>query len=767
MAKLPAAIDMQGPNGRVASGQSVDFSSLGNAIQGAAQTLSRFDEARKKADDQVASRELEVAQQSWSLDAGLRAEAYDGRDPGFAARELAAFDAHMAPLLAREDIADGVRDSLTRQSRDLRARVGAQFIAVETQTRGRRTAADRDAADQAAALRALMAFQEDFDPREDARRLAWDGATPGYAEGLMADFTASQEKALADLPAPVAERLKPMLLSRQVTLQAQALAAEGEGRDAGTMATVAQGLQGLVNRARREPALLARLPDEMAPILAAAPAALRTKLATETRKAAADAAITNRIETGDHDAVETEINSGAYDWMDPRQLERARDAIRSAKATGVIEDAQAAADLEAAIPADLRNILKGGQPDRSLVERARLMGGEVLKVKVETDQEAALNVRPLMARLRTMTPDQAVTELEALQAKAGDAVGARTMEMAGGLIQQDRSLRTDGAAWSMTPVGPGDRVGEEVRSRFRAFTTSPTPETAQAYALASWNAQRSGGIQNRRVLDTNTAEAWVAGLDAAGAPADALAGLAQRTALFGNGFQPAVLRDLTMAGLKSNDLGALTHYASSPVRLTQYVRGRALKPNEAVPEKAGRESLDSALNTALAPYMRAIGTDRGGTATTDAAKTMAYGLVSRGSSIADAVRTATAPMVEGYDFVDGWALPKSAGADRGRVRTGAREAVQSLIRDQGAGLFAPPSTRMTPEQSRRVYADQVREHATWRNLADDTGMELVMPNAQGRPVRVKDAAGADMVRTWTQLERTRPTQARSGRFGYN
>lgn len=756
MARLPQSIDQQGPNGATASGRAVDFSSIGNALESAGAQVARWDESRREADDAVAGREIETVQQDYTLAAGLRAEEYDGRDPGFAARELAAFDAHYAPVLARTDVPDGVRDSLTRRTRELRARIGQQAIAVETTTRGRRSAADRDAADQAAALRALMVFQADFDGRADGRRQAWDGATPGFAAGTMEDFTAAQEAALADLPAPVAERLKPMLLSRQVTLQAQAMAAEDEGREAGTMATVSQGLQGLVNRAARDPSVMGRFEEEVAPILAAAPAALRERLEQETRERAQVGAIEARIQSGDYDAVEAEVERGAYDWMDPGMVARTREAVKSARANGVIEDAQAAADLEAQIAADLRAVLAGGQADASLIQRARLIGGDALAVQVETDQKAALEVRPLMARVRTMTPDQLQAELERRQAGATDAVGARALELAGSMIEADRALRSNPAAWAATPNGPGDRVAEGVRDRYRAFTAEPTTETAQAYARSTWIAQREGGVplSQRRILDSATAESWVGSLDADGVPGDGLAALATRAALFGPEFQPQVLRELTLAGMKPADLGALTHYASSPRRMALYVQGRSLAGDDRA-DKATREAVDAALNTALQPYMRAIGSQRGGPATVEAARTLAYGMAARGEDVRDAVRTATAPMTDAYEYEDDWALPVASGQSAGRVRAGARNVVRDLINRDGAGLFAPASTRMTPDQSRRTYADMVRDRATWRNLADDSGLELVMTDGAGRPVRVRDAAGADVVRTWAQLSTAR------------
>lgn len=765
--RLPTVLEQPGPNGAVTRGVAVDFSGLEQAFQHAGGELQKFDEARKAADEAVAEREIEGAASAYQGGAIERAAMYDGRQPGFAAAELQAFDATLSPLLAREDLPDGVRDSLTRQARDLRVRVGSTAVATEARARGARAAADRDAAEQAEAYKAVMAFNEMFDGLEDARRAEWDGATPGLAEGLRGDFNLAREKVLEGLPEPVAERVRSLLQSREVTLQATAMAQEDEARDAGVLRTVTQGVRELSNRAARDPSILNRWDEEFAPIRAMLPAHLRAEAEREARQDVFARGLEARVEAGDFETVREEIAKGAYDWMDPGLVARLGTAIETADNVRTIEDAQAEADLAAEIDRDLTGILEGAAPDASLAARAEALGGPDLALKVRTDQQAAERVRPLMSRLRTMSGAELSAELTRLAEASDDAVGARTLELAQALIEQNQTLKGgDPATWTATAIGPGDRVGTEVRNRLAAFESTPTPETAQAYARATLAAQDAGGIGRfqRRILPASTAEAWVAAIDADGAPANALPELGQRLALFGPAYRGQVTRELQLAGLKPADIGALTHFASNPRRMSLYVQGRRamadMQPAQerrlgaaALVESEDRARVETALNRALTPYNAALASGTGMEATREAARVVAFSMVARGESVDDAVRAATAPMTEGWEFQGSWAIPTTAGLNVDRVKAGVQRTYNALARGNGAGLYAPPSSRYTPEQSRRTYQDIVREHGRWRNTADGGGLELVTPSADGNGwVRVRDAQGRDVVRTWRQLE---------------
>lgn len=754
MAKLPQTIEMQGPNARVGAGSVLSFDSLDNALQGAARQIQQVDQARRETDEVEAARVVEEARQSWALGAGERAYAYDGREPGYAEAELKTFDDHFAATQNREDLPDGVKMAVGRRLRELRTETAGSLIATEARTRGQRSAADREASEQATAVRALMDVQAAFDEMEDRRRQEWDGVAPGFADGLRSDWRTAAEQALSSQPEAVQARLRPMLLSQEASLLARGLAAEDQSRDARTLTTVGEGLNAFVNRAARDPSLMSRFDAETAPMLEAAPASLRAKLRQDTWSQAQTAALDARIQRGEFDQVEQEIKAGRYDALDARTLDRLKDGVRSARANGVVTDAQAAADLEAAIQADLRGVLEGRQPDRTLQRQALLIGGEGLAAKVRIDQEAALNVRPLMGRLRTMRPDQAAAELETLTKNADDAVGARTLELAREMVAQDAAARADPAAWTATSVGPGDRVAEAVRGRLRAFSDAPSPETALAYANATWIAQQQAGVplQQRRVLSGAMAEAWVQGVTENGGVEQGLADLARRASLFGREYRPQVMRELALAGLSPADQGALAHYAASPSRLRLYAQARGQKPTDLVPTKAERDALDADLQEALKPWAEALSSREGAEAALEAAKVTAYGMVSRGERPRDAVRTATAAMTNGWTFFDGWAVPDAAGVEPRRIRGNAGLLVANLLRNRGEGLATPPSDRFTPEQSRRSYADVVRSHGRWRNLPDGSGVQLVTPAADGsRFLPVRDARGQEVRRTWQQL----------------
>lgn len=770
MAKLPQSIEMQGPRGGNPSGAAVNFDGLDQALQGAAREVQRYDETRKAADDEQAGRVLDEVQQAYMPEAAVRAAEYDGRNPGFAAAEGQQIDALIAPVLAREDLPDGVRDSTARQARMLKTRLLSQAIGVEAQTRSRRTAADRDAAEQASAVRSVMDIQTAFDAIEDEQRQTAGPETPGFAAGLVGKWRALSEQSLEGMAPGVAERVRPMLLSHEARLQATAMAQEDEARDASTLRTVGTAMQALANRARRDPALAARYNEEVEPILQAAPAFLRDRLRTEGRSLVVTNALTTRIEGGEFEAVKTEIDAGTYDWMDGRTLESLRSGIETAAAVRTVEDATAEADLAAAIDTDLMTILSGGAGDATLAARAETVGGPDVAARVRIDQAAARQVQPLMARLRTLTPQEASAELARLQAAGGDAVGARTLELASGLIQRDQALRgTNPAGWAATEIGPGDRVAAEVKARMQAFEAAPSPETAQAYATATWKAQEAGGIDRlqRRILDTGAAERWIAALDADGAPATALVDLSQRVALFG-GYRAQVLRELGLSGMKPADLGAMTHYAGSPARMAQYARGRAMRPNDAVADKDTRDEIEVGLRRILVDYNRTLASGDGALATMEAARTLAYGLVAQGESVDSAMQTATAPIVDRWDFQGTWAIPTDQGLNTRWVRINAQALVDGLVARGGAGLAAPPSSSgMTPEQSRRNYRDRVRNGARLRTLANGQGVELVLPARDGSGwVRVKDAADRDVTRTFQQLNQP-ATDGPSGRFGFN
>lgn len=757
-AKLPQALDLPAPNGAVSRGAAASYDGLAQAFEGAGRQIEQFDEARKKADDEVAGRVVGEFVGEYNAGAIERWASYDGRELGRDAAEIGLFDAQATRVRDLPDLSDGERDAVRRQLQTQRASIAARAMATAAEVRARRFAADRDAFDSSEANRAFDSFYPGWSERQDALTEAYDGTTdlPATLAAAFEEYRVEQTK---DVAPNIADRLNPRLDALKTQLVLNAVHGQEQAQTAIVARNATASATALVNRVTANPALLGQIDADIEAIAATLPALARPEFVERTRSEAYGRALETRAQNGDFAAVAAEIADGRYDWMDPARIARLKDEVKAADAVRTVEDAQAAADLGAELDLEADRILAGAAPDPSLAVRAEQIAGPDMAAKVRVDQQAAVNVRPLMGLLRTMSPAEMDAQLADLRSRAGDAVGAATLELAQSMVDKNRALRAgDPAAWSVTPFGPGDRVGAEVRARLTAFEAEPSPETAQAYARSTWTAQQAAGVgqQQRRILPAGTAQAWVERLDADGTTAAALPELAQRLALFGPGFRPQVIRELGLAGLKPADLGALIHYSDSAPRLAQYVRARGQSLEKIVEEEPTRTEIETALNTALQPYNAALASGQGAEATRAAAQATAYGLVARGVSVRDAVRTATAPMTDNWSFEGSWAIPADGRVNEDRVRGNARVLFANLISGGGRGLYAPPSTRYTPEQARRNYLDIVREHGQWRNLADGTGVELVTPAAGGRGwARVRDAEGNDVVKTWRELETSR------------
>lgn len=761
MARLPQSIEQPGPNGVTARGTAVDFGGLEGALQGAAREIQRFDQARREADDAIAGRMLQEARQSYDLAAGERANLYDGRNPGFSAQELSAYDAHFSPLLSNPDLPDGVRDSLTRQNAALRAQIGSQAIAVEVRTRGARSAADRTAAEQRAAIGAIMTFSETFDTRADELRARWDGRTPGYADTVMGAFREERDKLRDTLPADVWARVEPTLLSREVTLLSEVGRQEDEGRDAGTLATVRDAGIALVNRAGRDPSVAARFEEEFAPIRAAAPAYLIQSLEGELRRDVNVAALDARITQGQHAAVQQELDSGAYDWLPPETLSGLKDRAEAAANVRTRDDYIAAQNLEVELSADITSVLTTGRGDASINGRINQMLGPQRAAEHAIAVQAAQTMRPFVMRIRTMTPIEGERELATLRARATTAAAVTAYTQAEQLWRASMALRTsDPSAFAMTTLTPGDS-GENLTTSWRGLTESPTPREAEMFARATLLVQEAAGVaeNDRRVLPRASAQALVAQLEARNAePGDVLASMASYARLFGP-HERRVLGELKEAGLNDADFGALRHFTGNPIALTRYVNARSAPP---LNDTAKEEAVVGAVDIQMRDYLRTIEAQRGGavagTSTTAAVLTIARADVARGMRPEDAARRAAELVTGSYEYRDTWRLPRGTGMSVDTVAQRLRQVRNDVFFREGQ-LRVPPIEGMTPSQAEDMYRAAVRDDSVWQTTPDDQAFELVVPDIRGemRPVIGRD--GQPIRRTINDLRRpTRPDQ---------
>lgn len=761
---------MGGPNGAVTRGVAVDFSSLEQAFEGAGREVERFDEARKAADEEVAGRVVGEFVSQYSAGATERWAAYDGRELGQDAAEIGLFDAQAATIRDRPDLSDGEREAVRQQLQTQRAAIAARAMATAAETRARRFAADRDAFDASEANRTYDEFYPGWNERHDAITDAYDGTTDLPTE-LATAFEEYRAERMQGVPQRIADRLNPRLDTLKTQLVMNAVHGQEQAQTAIVARNATAGATALVNRVAANPGLLGQVDADVEAIAATLPALARPEFVERARNEAYSRGLEARVHAGDFEGVRAEIEQGRYDWMDPARVARLNEEIKAQDAIITVTDIQEAADLDAEQDQAIAAVLAGSDYDQSLIGRVTETLGPAAGVSLSQELESARRVRPLMLNYRTMTDAQVNEVLAGMAGEAGNAVGARTLAKAQELVQQHRALRnSDPAAYAATPVGPGDRIAAGVQERLTAFNSNPTPETARAYARATLTAQAASQIdeRQRRILDAATADQWVAGLDADGVPGAALPDLARRLALFGPENRGQLVRELRLAGLTDRDYGALTHYGGSASKMDLYVQGRAalaqrqgqggraVAPSALVEDEGQRRETARLLTSQLADYDRTLASGSGRGATREAAEVVAYSMVARGESPRDAVRAATAPMVDNWEFRDTYAIPTNRGLDVRLITANTGWVVADLLAQNGAGLKVPANPRYSPEQNRRNYRDYVDNQSRWLNGADGNSVYLAVPAADGVGwVTVTDAQNRPVVRTWDQLNRRR------------
>lgn len=772
-AKLPQAIEQPAPNGAVSQGSAIDASSLERAFASAGRQVEQFDEARKKADEEVAGRVVGEFVGEYNAGAIERWASYDGRELGRDAAEIGLFDAQAARVRDLPDLTDGERDAVRRQLQTQRAAIATRAMATAAEARARRFAADRDAFDKSEANRAFDEFYPGWNERHEAITDAYDGTTD-LPSTLAAAFEEYRTERMQDVPERIAERLNPRLDTLKTQIVMQAVHGQEQAQTAAVARNATASATALVNRVAANPGQLSQVDADVEAIAATLPALARPEFIERTRSEAYARGLATRVQKGEFEAVRAEIADGRYDWMDPARLDQLREEIKAQDAIVTVTDIQEAADLEAEAQLAIAGVLAGEQAPPGLVSRVTTTLGPAAGANLTMELESARRVRPLMLNIRTMSNAEVAAEMNRLAEGAGDAVGARTLEKARELVEQHVAQRgADPALASMTSLGPGDGVAAGVSARLAAFESTPTPATAQSYAQATLAAQAAAGLgsDQQRILPRSTADQWVAAIDADGAPANALPELARRIALFGP-HRGRIVRELRLAGLKTADYGALTHFSGSAARMDLYVQGRAamaslspergrrLGPAALVEDAGDRRDVAELLNRDLAPYDAALASGDGRAATREAAEVIAYSMVARGESVRDAVRTATAPMIDGWDFRGSYAIPTNRGLDTRRVAANTGWVLSDLLAEGGAGLRVPSDPRYTPEQNRRNYRDYVASESRWLNRTDGSGALLAVPAADRRNwVTVLAADGKPVSRTWEDLNRQRVRRA--------
>ncbi|WP_436355677.1 hypothetical protein [Brevundimonas sp. CEF1] len=738
MAKLPQALDMQRPNGAMSSGQALDFSSLDRALQGAAKQVERFDEARRAADDKIAGHVVSEFANKYTAAAAERWAAYDGRTAGQDTAEMALFDADSAPLLAREDLPDGVREAVRRQVSDLRQQTLTRVTATASQMRAERFASDRDANENAAAQRLVQDGMVEWQETEaEIRRSGAD-----LTAALMPAWDGFVEKMLQPHPPAVRQRAAAIFERQRGQLVMGALREQEANAELQTRQNSTAAASQFVNRVRRDPALLANGTAELGEIAASLPHAARSAFITEWMQKAGAAQLEARIEGGQADAVEADIAAGHYDGLPPSVLEAARASVKHAQSVMTEEKAFAIANAQARHLQNLAAIARGEEADDSVIAEARGLVKPEELVGMLAEQQEAVRLRPFIQDMRKMDAAQAELELQRLEGLATTQAARNALAAVRREKDADFGLRgTDPAAWAQTPAGRSDRMRTAVAAAWANVKTNPTPAAAQDYAARALSVQAEAGIAdaNRRLIDRATARDMVAGLDAPGV--DVSANI-RRLAQFADAFGPhraRVMVELSRAGMTPRATGALMHYADQPQVLERYAAGLAATPTSDEKQRVERE-----MRTVLGDYERTMASGVGLDATKAAVRTAAFGSLARGENVADAVKAAADPIIGDWAYGKTFAVPRSAGVSVRTVEMAGNARLRRVMENDLSGLRTPVAPGYTREQSQRRWRDVI-EQGDWVTKPDETGIIYMIDLGRGpEPLVQKNGTPLEM-----------------------
>lgn len=745
MARLPTSLDMPAPNGAMSSGSSVDFSSLDRALQGVASNIERFDQGRREANDAEARRLLADTAAKYSAEATERWALYDGVAPDQDRLEAAKFKETFAPILARDDLSDGLRDAVRRQVTDMERDITTRATVTQAQVRAQRFAADRDANEIAAASRIVQDGMVDWAAQEKEVR---DAAEPG--SGLPGALTQRWDAFVAERIAPhplaVQQRLKASFDRQRGTLVMGAIAEQERIDDTAGRANVASAANTFINRVRNDPMLLQQAPSELAEIAAGLPAKDRKAWIDQQLQLATASGIEGRIAKGDADGVAADLARGAYDFLTPQMLDQAHSLVRQGQAAMTDAKAMKALEYKALYQQSLSAVLRGEEPDNAWF--AESLG--VLKPEERASMAAALTTAKSYQEFRTnlqfMDAAQSEQALQGLEARVLTEEDRAVI----GQLRKERDAEfsarlANPALYAMTPTNQRDISRPAVRAAWEAFRADPTPQKGEAYARQTLQVQADRRIppSARRLLDPATIRPMIADLNRTGVD---VPGRLEALGEFADGFgryRGQAIAELVTAGMTAQTSGALMHYADQRPALELFNAGLSAKlstdDTRAIAEETDRQ---------LAGYARTMASGTAIDVTKAAVRTAAAGALARGSDVKAAVTAAVGPIVSGWDYGQQVGVPRSAGLDARAAEVTAKALVAQMF--NAGQLRTPDGANMTAEQSRRKWID-ILDRAALATSPDEQGVVVLIDMGSG-PERLALRSGGEVMLPWAHLK---------------
>lgn len=710
--------------------------------------------------------------------------AYDGAEPGFARRQMTRLTERLQGFGDDLPLTSTERDALTRETSQLRERVGQRAIALESQKRGA-VVAEGIAAREAVETGRLMAgYMARMAEGRQALDQAYDGSQADYAGQVAALHDTAAAEAIAAAPDHLQARLTQSLAGQRLQLLGSAMDVEQRGEQAYVVGQARTAFDTTLNAVLTAPSMYETAVGGLDPLLAGLPANLRPAERARMLDGLTDAYVGALIRDGEEDQAITLLNGGTLDTrLRPETKDRlltlavrkrdepdATDMLAALQADQLMDDnlASLAATGEAipgADPATLAGLLSPADLARYTlgIETAKRTHAATPGFGGMTEAEIAAHVAALEPEPGAPGYAEAQQRWSLAQRQAAAEIKAREDDPAAWALQTAPALRD-----SLAGLGEGD-----ARARRMA---------AANYAAGQMTLQAEAGIPEaeRRVLSKTAAAEIVARAEGDADPANGLRGLAAVLEAFEppTGASAAQMRDafanrnrviaeLKAGGGDAGDLAAAMDLGNDPVRLGRYV---AATRGEALDKLEGRDKteLERVVDRQLATYLASFAGAPASRELTEGRRLMAQRLaaerMANGAPGAAAAREAVEVVAGRYAFVGptGWRMPAAMAARRDpesgttqqrTAEVGASRLLGALTVNDGSGLYTPADNGrgLTDEQRRRRYADTVRASGRWFATADDGGLVMMTPDLDGGWTPALNGEGRPIAYSWGQL----------------
>lgn len=727
---------------------------------------------------------------------------------GFAARQIAKAQGRAQTLLADPSLTPGVKLQLGMMANQETARIGQQAIAHESTLRAKPIADMTAAIWQSRINNVVIPAENAFQTQRQALIDNDDGSTPGLTGRVSDLYAQTAAEATAAAPDDLKGAVQAHFAAGHLAQTAEVGAIEEKHAASFAYNSALTQANGVVNSVSSSPLAYDNAVNNLLPqIVAAMPGgitkAMRHDILTGLQGEAASARIKGLVDQGDAAQAQQELNAGRYDavlkpdarqaladhvdaalrftgpktfdqWMSAQDVERRAQAETYArqttgKSTGQVNLDEIVAKLSPAKAAEFASQWQAA-------DKAYAAAGSMRDMPT-ADVQAALAAPP---------PDpaapgyaDAIVAYQNRQQAAAAELKARQNPGAWAFDSQP------GAAKAKTGAGVAQDRGAALQSAWQAFTTAPDAPTraqaGQSLASQSLGVQRAAGIAPGALQLVPQAQAAALAASVVSAPPEGrvaalqgVAGLlhalpASVTLADGSTVAPQAIlgRQLLAAHMTPLELSAIADYGADPAKLGRVVA--ALNDTSlAKGQTPGQISQVTAqARAALQPYLQSVaplpGAEALAQARIDRTALVARELMaSQHLSAQDAVKVAAGDLTGAYQYTDGYRIPLPVaaaapgflgfGSATSQIRAGAAGTLSALLSHDGANLYAPSTNPGDPALQRKLYAAQLQHSGRWVTNADDGGLTLMAPHADGGWDPVADKWGRAVTATWSQLQ---------------